>query len=119
MKAVMEMERVIRSFAISSFEGKEMEFKLPEQDLTEDVMYPNDPVRKLTGFLQWVMAHIRMHHISHMNTYLYKSFPHKSPMNSGSFVESDLPLECAISPIWTSRVYPNDAARKLQGGELP
>ena len=67
MKAVMEMERVIRSFAISSFEGKEMEFKLPEQDLTEDVMYPNDPVRKLTGFLQWVMAHIRMHHISHMN----------------------------------------------------
>jgi len=49
MKAVMDMERVIRSFAISSFEGKEMEFKLPEQDLTEDVMYPNDPVRKLTA----------------------------------------------------------------------
>ena len=49
MQAVAEMERVIRSFAISSFEGKEMEFKLPEQDLTEDVIYPDDPVRKLTA----------------------------------------------------------------------
>jgi len=49
MKAVMDIERVIRSFAISSFDGKEMEFKLPEQDLTEDVIYPDDPVRKLTA----------------------------------------------------------------------
>ena len=49
MQAVAEMERVIRSFAISSFAGKEMEFQLPEQDLTEDVIYPDDPVRKLTA----------------------------------------------------------------------
>ena len=49
MQAVTEMERVIRSFAISSFEGKEMEWKLPEQDLSEDVIYPDDPVRKLSA----------------------------------------------------------------------
>ena len=49
LKAVSEMENVIRSFAKSSFEGKQMEWALPEQDLTDDVIYPDDPVRKLTA----------------------------------------------------------------------
>ena len=43
------MAEVIRRFAVRSFEGKEAEFVLPEQDLTDDVIYPDDPVRKLTA----------------------------------------------------------------------
>ena len=42
---------------VSQPEGKEMEFKLPEQDLTDDVIYPDDPVRKLTARFIRVRAH--------------------------------------------------------------
>ena len=49
LAAVGEMAEVIRRFALRSFEGKEAEFVLPEQDLTDDVIYPDDPVRKLTA----------------------------------------------------------------------
>jgi len=43
------MARVIRSFVLSAFTGEQPEFELPKGNLEEDVIYPDDPVRKLTG----------------------------------------------------------------------
>jgi hypothetical protein len=37
--------QVIGNFTITSFEGKSAVFELPEQNLEDDVMYPDDPVR--------------------------------------------------------------------------
>ncbi len=40
--------QVMRRFVYASFEGKKEEFELPKQNLEDDVIYPDDPVRKLT-----------------------------------------------------------------------
>eukprot|EP00960_Hanusia_phi_P075813 768471-Hanusia_phi.AAC.3 len=47
--AIPAMARVIRSFVLSAFTGEQSEFELPKESLEEDVIYPDDPVRKLTA----------------------------------------------------------------------
>lgn len=54
---VAKLTRVFRAFAFSSFEGREEEFVLPKQDLSDDVSYPDDPVRKLTAADFATVAH--------------------------------------------------------------